>query len=111
MPSPRVFGNGPGLKSMAMAPVFGEPQYEMVIQIDIRGLMKTSITKYPMGQPPTQLHVMGMLLDCMMGQFHGMRQAASLLVDPNGKGLAHGGEEKENNNGGGGDSSGGSSGT
>lgn len=120
MRKPSVFGNAPGFKPMTMAPVFGEPLYEIVIQMDKQGLMKTKITKYPVTNPPTQLQVMGMLLDCIQGQYQGMIQAASLLIDPNGKGVQpgeaqarereaknNGGEEKENDHNSGRDSSGG----
>ena len=105
MAKPHQFGNGPGLlKNSLMVPVFGEPVYEIIIQTNNRGMMKTQITKYPLANPPTQLQIMGMLLDCMNGQFQGMMKSASMLIDPNGKAVPSNGngEEKENHDGSGG---------
>jgi hypothetical protein len=83
--------------------VFGEPQIRIVIEVDQRGLMRTSINK-----PLAAVQVLGLLLDSMQGQYQAMAQNASMLIDPN-KGEPIAGKEEENHNDRGGDSTGGES--
>lgn len=91
-PIPRPGLQNPGAVS------FGTVQIEIKIQIDERGLMKVSINR-----PLQAVQILGLLLDAMQGQYQQMAQLASMIVDPNGKGVVAGAKEEKSNNGDGGD--------
>jgi hypothetical protein len=97
--------------------VFGTPQIQIKIDVDENGLMRTAINK-----PLPAIQVIGLLLDCMQGQYQAMKQQTSLLIDPKRKTMSaegaianggpnNGGEKEKDNNNRGGDSSGGNSAT
>jgi hypothetical protein len=81
-------------------PVFGDSQIRITVDIDTNGLMRTSLNK-----PLPAVQVIGLLLDCMQGQYQEMARQASLLINPKGESVANE-QEKENHNDRGGDSTG-----
>lgn len=79
---------------------------QMVIEADGNGMMKVKLNR-----PVPYIQIIGLLLDCMQGQYQAMAQESSMLIDPNRSHKEnHAGEEKENHDNRGGDSSGGTSG-
>ena len=82
-------------------PQFGEPEIRMVIEVDRHGLMRTTVNK-----PLHAVQMLGLLLDCMQGQYQAMAKQASMLINPKGEPIPNGGEKEENNNGRGGDTPG-----
>jgi hypothetical protein len=56
---------------------FGNVQLEIRLELDEKGLLRTSISK-----PIPSIQVIGLLLDAMQGQMQIIRQQSSMIVNP-----------------------------